>query len=499
MDDMNALRDLGRELEHEPPASLARQRNRLLAVQKKRWFAKPQGWALIGAASVVTAAAVIVPFAFANQPIRNAALELSGERPTPNTDAMNILIIGSDSREGANAKYGKPVGPARSDTTMLVHLPKDRKNVTVVSFPRDAMVQIPKCESTPAQLGLLNLAYSHGGVACTWKMIEQLTGLRVDHAVEINFTGLRRMVNALGGVPVTLPHAVNDPLSKLNLAKGEHVLSGEQALAYVRTRHALGDGSDLDRIKRQQQFMASMVKKASQLLGNPIRLVKFLSAATRGFKVDKGLSMSKLMSIAASFDDQSKTTFVTVPWQPYPQDPNRIQLKQPAATRLFKGLISELVLLKGRVSNRGGTMGAWVIWLAFAGVLVGAELLTLTLDFVLVAIAALVAALVAMTGLSVPFQLLAFIITAIGTLGVVRPLARKHVRMPPVRRFGTDALIGREATALSEISRSKGLVRIGGEEWTARPYDPDIVIAEGAAVDVLAIEGVTALVYPREI
>jgi membrane protein implicated in regulation of membrane protease activity len=143
-------------------------------------------------------------------------------------------------------------------------------------------------------------------------------------------------------------------------------------------------------------------------------------------------------------------------------------------------------------------MGAWVIWLALAGALVGAELLTLTLDFVLVAIAALAAALVAMIGLSVPLQLVAFIITAIGTLGVVRPLARKHVRMPPVRRFGTDALIGREATALSEISRSAGLVRIGGEDWTARPYDPDLVIAKGAAVDVLAIEGVTALVYPRE-
>jgi membrane protein implicated in regulation of membrane protease activity len=144
-------------------------------------------------------------------------------------------------------------------------------------------------------------------------------------------------------------------------------------------------------------------------------------------------------------------------------------------------------------------MGAWIIWLALAGVLVGAELLTLTLDFVLVAVAALVAALVALTGLAVPFQLLAFIVAAIGTLGVVRPIARSHVRMPPVRRFGIDALIGREATALSEISRSAGLVRIGGEDWTARPYDPDLVIAEGSAVDVLAIEGVTALVHPREV
>jgi LCP family protein required for cell wall assembly len=344
MDDMNALRDLGRELEHEPPASLARQRNRLLTVQKKRWFAKPKGWALIGAASVVTAAAVIVPFAIANQPITTAdLLKLPGERTPPNTDAMNILILGSDSREGANAKYGKPGSHARSDTTLLVHLPKGRKNITVVSFPRDAMVQIPKCKSTPAQLGLLNSAYSYGGAACTWKMIEQLTDLHIDHSIEVDFTGLKGMVNALGGVPITLPKAVNDPKAKLNLAKGEHVVSGEQALGYVRSRHGFGDGSDLGRIKRQQQFMTSMVKKASHLLDNPVKLTKFLVAASKGLKFDKGLSMSELISIAASLDDQSKTTFVTVPWQPYSQDPSRIEFKQPAANRLFKGLISELV------------------------------------------------------------------------------------------------------------------------------------------------------------
>jgi len=342
MDDMNALRDLGRELEHEPPASLARQRNRLLNVQKTRWFAKPQGWALIGVASVVTAAAVIVPFVIANQPIPSNLLKGPAEQPTRSTDAMNILVVGSDAREGPNAKYGKRVGPARSDTTLLVHLAKGRKTITVVSFPRDAMVQIPKCESTPAQLGLLNSAYSYGGVACTWKMIERLTGLRIDHSIEVDFTGLKSMVDALGGVPITLPKAVNDPKSQLNLAKGEHVLSGEQALAYVRTRHALGDGSDIARIKRQQQFMASMLRKASQQGSNPVKVVKFLSAAARGLTFDKGLSIGELASIVASLDDQRKTTFVTVPWGPYPQDLSRIQFKQPAANELFKGLISEL-------------------------------------------------------------------------------------------------------------------------------------------------------------
>lgn len=143
-------------------------------------------------------------------------------------------------------------------------------------------------------------------------------------------------------------------------------------------------------------------------------------------------------------------------------------------------------------------MDAWVIWLILAGVLVGAELLTLTLDLALIAIAALVATLVAALGLGPEFQLAAFTVTAVATLGLVRPIARRHLRLPPAQRFGVDALVGKEGLALEEISKNTGLVRIGGEQWTARPYDPDLIIAKGSAVDVLAIEGVTALVHPRE-
>lgn len=143
-------------------------------------------------------------------------------------------------------------------------------------------------------------------------------------------------------------------------------------------------------------------------------------------------------------------------------------------------------------------MPAWVVWLIVAAVLGIAEVTTLTLALGLMALASLVAALTAAAGLPVAVQLIAFGVTSGAGLVVVRPIAMRHLRQPPPLRSGTAALVGREALALTEVTRHSGRVRIGGEEWSARPYDPGIVIPEGADVDVLAIEGVTALVHPRE-
>jgi membrane protein implicated in regulation of membrane protease activity len=143
-------------------------------------------------------------------------------------------------------------------------------------------------------------------------------------------------------------------------------------------------------------------------------------------------------------------------------------------------------------------MPAWVIWLVVAVVLGIAEVTTLTLALGLMALGALAAALVASLGLPALLQFVAFGATSAAGIAVVRPIAVRHLRQPPPLRSGTAALVGREALALTEVSRHSGRVRIGGEEWTARPYDPHIVIPEGADVDVLAIEGATALVHPRE-
>ncbi|MEV5752606.1 NfeD family protein [Actinoallomurus sp. NPDC052308] len=143
-------------------------------------------------------------------------------------------------------------------------------------------------------------------------------------------------------------------------------------------------------------------------------------------------------------------------------------------------------------------MPAWVVWLVVAAVLGIAEVTTLTFALGLMAVGALVAAVSASVGVPLLVQVIVFGATSAAGLAAVRPIALRHVRQPPLLRSGTAALVGREALTITEVSRYSGRVRIGGEEWSARPYDPGVVIPEGAAVDVLAIEGVTALVHPRE-
>jgi membrane protein implicated in regulation of membrane protease activity len=143
-------------------------------------------------------------------------------------------------------------------------------------------------------------------------------------------------------------------------------------------------------------------------------------------------------------------------------------------------------------------MQPWIVWLIVALGLGTAELLTATLDLALLAAAALVTTGAAAAGVSVGLQFVIFAVTAALMIGVARPIARRHLTRPPLIRSGAAAVVGREATALTEVTKQSGRVRIGGEEWSARPYDPSLTIAQGTTVDVLAIEGATALVHPQE-
>lgn len=142
-------------------------------------------------------------------------------------------------------------------------------------------------------------------------------------------------------------------------------------------------------------------------------------------------------------------------------------------------------------------MGSWVIWLVLAALLGVAEVMTTTLSFGLIAVAAVVAALAGMAGAALPLQVVAFVLASGAGLGVVRPIAMRHIKQPPLLRTGTAALVGRSAFVVEEVNARGGQVRIGGELWSSRPYDESLVIPAGSAVDVLAIEGVTALVHPR--
>jgi membrane protein implicated in regulation of membrane protease activity len=143
-------------------------------------------------------------------------------------------------------------------------------------------------------------------------------------------------------------------------------------------------------------------------------------------------------------------------------------------------------------------MESWIVWLVLAAVLGVAEIMTTTLAFGLIAAGAVVAGVVGVAGAGLPFQLIAFAVASGAGLGLVRPIAMRHIKQPPLLRTGTSALVGRSAKVVEAVTDDGGKVRIGGELWSARPYDESQAIPVGSTVDVFAIEGATALVHPRE-
>lgn len=278
-------------------------------------------------------------------------LRVQSERPSTlpqATSAENILLLGSDNRGDGNGKYGQDTGTQRSDTAILLHLAADRKTATAVSLPRDLMVHIPSCRRpdgsmSEAQFAQFNWAFEFGGAACTIRTVEKLTGVRVDHHLVVDFSGFKKMVDAVGGVEVCVPHDVHDRDAHLDLKAGRHVLHGEDALGYVRARHGIGDGSDTQRIDRQQEFLASLVKEidSTGVLLNPAKLYPLLDAATSSLTADPGLdSLRELYDLTQTLrrTPAGQVRFLTVPRQPYVQDPNRDELVQPEAEKLFTTL-----------------------------------------------------------------------------------------------------------------------------------------------------------------
>ncbi|MER5442774.1 LCP family protein [Streptomyces sp. NPDC002790] len=282
----------------------------------------------------------------------DAATELARyekERPTVLAEgAQNLLLIGSDSRAGRNGKYGRNDGTQRSDTTILLHVAADRKSATAVSFPRDLMTDVPACREPDGQkhdamFAMFNYAFEVGGSACTIRTVEKMTGVRVDHHMVVDFDGFKDMVNAVGGVSVCLDRPMDDDDAHVRLAAGTHHLNGEQALGYVRARKSLGNGSDTDRMDRQQRFLGALAKKVQSngVLLNPTRLYPVLDAATSSLTTDPGLaSLRGLYDLVRGMRGipAERIRFLTVPRESYTYNANRDQLVQPAADRLFDQL-----------------------------------------------------------------------------------------------------------------------------------------------------------------
>ncbi|MFC7924862.1 LCP family protein [Streptomyces cinereoruber] len=269
--------------------------------------------------------------------------------PASSTAARNILLIGSDTRSGeGNERYGRDKGTERSDTVILLHLAAGKGSATAVSLPRDLMVTVPSCREpdgsrTREQFAQFNLAFEVGGTACTIRTVEKLTGTRIDHHMVIDFQGFKKMVDAVDGVEVCLKEPVDDPDAHLKLPAGRQTLHGEQALGFVRARKSLGNGSDTERMDRQQQFLGALVNKVQSngVLLNPTRLYPVLDAATKSITTDAGLdSLRDLYDLARSMRaiPTERVQFLTVPRRPYTYNANRDELVQPAASQLFEQL-----------------------------------------------------------------------------------------------------------------------------------------------------------------
>ncbi|MGW7168087.1 LCP family protein [Streptomyces sp. NPDC054884] len=270
--------------------------------------------------------------------------------PLP-TEAVNVLVLGSDSRSGAANQElggGDSTG-ARSDTAMVVHIDAGRTTATVVSIPRDTLVTRPSCPlpdggSTATAYGaMFNTAYAVGGPVCAVKTVESVTGVRMDHYVEVDFSGFAELVDALGGVTVTTDEDIDDDDSHLHLAAGTHHLDGARALALARTRHGIGDGSDLGRIGLQQNLVKALLAQiaSTDLLASPTRLYEVADALTGSLTTDTGLdSLAELTEFGGSLKGLSagNVRTVTLPVVQAPSDPNRVIAQEPAASALWESL-----------------------------------------------------------------------------------------------------------------------------------------------------------------
>jgi LCP family protein required for cell wall assembly len=275
-----------------------------------------------------------------------------GKRPPGYDNSLNILLIGSDSRAGKNSKFGAGISGQRSDTILVLHVSPGFRRAVMLSLPRDSVVPILACPASdgtggqpaqPGQIEQINATFANGGPGCLWKTIEQTTGIRLDHFMELNFTGFEHVINDLGGVSICLPYGINNPQSKLHLSAGLHHVMGSTALAYWRVRY-IGQGSDLERITRDQYLMASLAQsiKRADLLGDPARLYRVISDVTSSLTTDSQLSENMMISLAQGLRNISlkNVHFIQAPTVAYPPNPNWVEWS-PQATILFKAIAQD--------------------------------------------------------------------------------------------------------------------------------------------------------------
>ncbi|MEV8477804.1 LCP family protein [Streptomyces sp. NPDC051173] len=341
--------------------------------RRRKVRARPKGWRIAAwtTAGVVVAGGAGAGFLYfkfngnLNSVDINAAL---GKNRPENIDngSQDILVLGSDSRAGANSKYGRDEGSSRSDTAMIVHVYAGHKKASVVSIPRDTMVPRPQCKmpdgkTSPAvKRAQFNDAYSVGGAACAVATVEQMTNIRMDHYLEVDFAGFQKLIDKLGGVQVTTTKPIRDKFSHLDLDAGTHTLNGEQSLGLVRTRHGVGDGSDLGRIKLQQAFIKALLDQVKHVgvFTSPTKLYGIADTATKALTTDSDLnSLNKLYSFSNGLKGigSGDMHMVTLPVGDDPLDKNRVIPLADASQQIWNALRADQPIPDSAVKDGAGT------------------------------------------------------------------------------------------------------------------------------------------------
>ena len=276
------------------------------------------------------------------------AVDLSGP--------LNILLVGSDTRDGQGEEFGQ-VDSELADVIMLLHISQNRKDAVVVSFPRDLLVPIPECPNpeggnfSAMDRRQINSSIAYGGVACTHLTVQELTGLEIPFVAMIDFKGFIEMSNAVGGVEVEIEEPISDAYSNFYIDAGTHVLMGSEALGFFRTRHGIGDGSDLARISNQQLFLKSLFNKIQEdgTLNNPLRLYSLSSAAARNIKLSESMSdLGTMVTLAGALRDvdSSKMVFTQVPTRVLSgSEQGRLELLSVEAESLFDLINRDLAVV----------------------------------------------------------------------------------------------------------------------------------------------------------
>jgi LCP family protein required for cell wall assembly len=290
---------------------------------KQGFWRRHRALATVGVVVVLLLAAVVGYGLYLNSQLGDfaqfdSALDDRQRAPRPTGEAgeaLNILLLGTDKGNGESIEQELAdgewtTGAFRSDTIMLAHIPADRQHAYLISVPRDSYVRIPGHGRDK-----INAAFSFGGPDLTTRTVEELTGVYVDHIAMVDWAGFKDLTHAIGGVQVTVPETFTDPRTG-TWKEGTYTLEGQRALDYVRTRYALEQG-DLDRIKRQQNFLRAVMQKtvSTGVLANPLRLNSLLSAVTEATTVDSGWTAGEIRALALDMRglDTGAVQYLTAP------------------------------------------------------------------------------------------------------------------------------------------------------------------------------------------